>query len=62
MHDPPLGALTQLYAGTSPATKDSNGEFYIPWARHTGSSGCGIDDPKTGEELWSWLEEQVKDI
>ncbi|EJD04808.1 NAD-binding protein [Fomitiporia mediterranea MF3/22] len=57
----PFGALTQLYAGTSPAAKDINGAYLVPWAR---VAECRKDarDPKTAEELWHWCEEQVKDV
>ncbi|KAI5118804.1 hypothetical protein M0805_005146 [Coniferiporia weirii] len=61
MYKASYGALTQLYAGTSPDAKDLNGSFLVPWAR-VGSAGRGTGDSKTGEELWNWLEEQVKDI
>ncbi|KAH8114422.1 NAD-binding protein [Phellopilus nigrolimitatus] len=47
LYDVSYGALTQLWAGTSPEAKDHNGAFFIPWA---------------GEELWNWLEGQVKGI
>ncbi|KAL5519884.1 hypothetical protein ACEPAG_1544 [Sanghuangporus baumii] len=62
MYEPELGALTPLYAGTSPETLDSNGAFFVPWARRTESACPGSDDPQKAEELWNWLEEQVKDI
>ncbi|KAL5501740.1 RDH1_4 [Sanghuangporus vaninii] len=62
MYEPELGALTPLYAGTSPETLDSNGAFFVPWARRTESAGPGSDDPQKAEELWNWLEEQVKDV
>lgn len=57
----PLGALTQLYAGTSPETGDANGEYFIPWARR-GKATALTGDPETGKKLWEWCEEQVKDI
>ncbi|EJD04776.1 NAD-binding protein [Fomitiporia mediterranea MF3/22] len=61
VYPPPFGALTQLYAGTSPEARDLNGAYLIPWAR---VAECRKDarDPKTAEELWKWCEEQVKDI
>jgi len=52
------GALTQLWAGTSPETKDFNGKWLIPWAR-VGKMGPS-SDPKLGEKLWDWIEEQRK--
>ena len=29
----PIGALTQLYAGTAAEVRDMNGAYFIPWAR-----------------------------
>lgn len=57
----PMGALTQLYAGVAPEAKDLNGTYLIPWAR-VGDTRQDVKDPKAAEELWKWLEEQVKDI
>ncbi|KAG8980275.1 hypothetical protein FRB94_011995 [Tulasnella sp. JGI-2019a] len=54
-----FGALTQLWVGTSPETKDFNGKWCIPWAR-VGKIGAS-KDPKIGEKLWEWIEEQRKD-
>ncbi|CAA7262941.1 unnamed protein product [Cyclocybe aegerita] len=56
-----FGALTQLYAGTSPQGADMNGQFLIPWARPA-ALPSGARDPKLGEELWKWLEEQVAKV
>ncbi|KAF9780976.1 NAD(P)-binding protein [Thelephora terrestris] len=50
------GALTQLWAGTSPEGADLNGEYLVPWAR-VGKPRS--NDPSLGKELWNWLEEQV---
>lgn len=34
LHPAPLGAITQLYAGTSPAiTLAESGGYFVPWAR-----------------------------
>ncbi|KAK2462522.1 hypothetical protein APHAL10511_005492 [Amanita phalloides] len=60
-YDPSHGALTQLYAGTSPNAADINGKYLIPWAR-IGESSAISRDAMLGEKLWNWLEEQVKDI
>ncbi|KAH8115056.1 NAD-binding protein [Phellopilus nigrolimitatus] len=57
----PFGALTQLWGGTTPETAELNGKYLIPWAR-LGEPRADTQDPKTGEQLWDWLEEQVKDI
>jgi len=57
----PLGALTQLWAGTMPETENLNGKYLIPWAR-LGEARQETADPETGRRLWDWCEEQVKDI
>ena len=60
-YEAPLGALTQLRAGTSPEAADWNGKYLIPWARE-GDCRKEAKDPALGEKLWAWLEEQVKDL
>jgi len=57
----PLGATTQLYAGTAPEAASLNGEYFIPWARH-GSARKDTNDAAAGKALWEWIEEQVKDV
>jgi len=59
MYPAPQGALTQLWAGTSPETADLGGEYLIPWAR-VGTPRS--NDPELGRELWTWFEEQVADL
>jgi len=61
IYTPPMGALTQLRAGTSSEGAGFNGKYLIPWAR-LGPPPHGADDPISGERLWDWMEEQVKDI
>ncbi|EIM81872.1 NAD-P-binding protein [Stereum hirsutum FP-91666 SS1] len=51
------GALTQLCAGTSPATVDYNGKFLISWAR-LGEAPAVSGDPHSGKKLWEWLDQQ----
>ena len=56
----PMGALTQLYIGTSPDTLSHNGRWFIPWAREgefQGAKSAG----ELGPELWAWVEEQAKE-
>ncbi|KAG8996896.1 hypothetical protein FRB94_010995 [Tulasnella sp. JGI-2019a] len=56
-HPVQLGALTQLYVGTSSETVDANGQMFIPWARpyyHEPET----HDPRVEAELWEWIEEQ----
>ncbi|KAF8645275.1 hypothetical protein AX16_008099 [Volvariella volvacea WC 439] len=52
------GALTQLYAGTSPDGVTLNGKYLIPWGR-VGDAARSTDDLELGKQLWMWLEEQV---
>lgn len=60
---PPLGAITQLYAGTSPDVtieKDAGG-YFIPWARRGHVKRAeGLDDA-TGEKLWAHCEKLLED-
>ena len=36
-------------------------QYFVPWARIS-TPRKETQDPKVGEELWNWLEEQVKDV
>lgn len=36
-------------------------QYLIPWA-HVGEATSAANDLKKSAELWTWLEEQVKDI
>ncbi|KAJ7925904.1 NAD-binding protein [Mycena leptocephala] len=56
----PFGALTPLYGGVSTDSVDLNGKYLIPWAR-VGVMRKEAEDPKLGEKLWNWLEEQTKE-
>ncbi|KAG9122607.1 hypothetical protein FRC07_000945 [Ceratobasidium sp. 392] len=55
----PYGALTQLYAGTSPEGDTLSGQYLIPWARLS-KSRTDTRDEEAGRRLWAWLEKQVK--
>ncbi|KIL63262.1 hypothetical protein M378DRAFT_79922 [Amanita muscaria Koide BX008] len=55
------GALTQLYAATSPEAETLNGKYLIPWAR-VGEPDKNTQDANIGKQFWEWCEEQVKDI
>ncbi|CCM05434.1 uncharacterized protein FIBRA_07653 [Fibroporia radiculosa] len=55
------GALTQLYAGVAPDASKMSGKYLIPWAR-LGEARLDALEPKTGERLWKWMEEQVSSI
>lgn len=58
LHPTPMGAITQLWAGTSKEGAELNGKYLIPWAR-VGTPNPASQDPGLGEKLWSYLEEQV---
>ncbi|KAG2051641.1 NAD(P)-binding protein [Suillus hirtellus] len=60
-HDVSLGALTQLYAGTTAEGANLNGKYLVPWAR-IGNTRADAQDPQQASELWNWLEDQVKDL
>ncbi|KAI6102939.1 hypothetical protein F5141DRAFT_1217507 [Pisolithus sp. B1] len=55
------GALTQLYAGTSPEAARLGGQHLVPWAL-VGKCRPDTQDPQLGRELWAYLEEQVENI
>ncbi|EJF56822.1 NAD(P)-binding protein [Dichomitus squalens LYAD-421 SS1] len=59
LYPTPLGAITQLYAGTAPEALNYNGEFFIPWAR-VGRCRAEAYDDELGDKLWKWLEAEVK--
>jgi len=59
LHEGPKGALTQLWAGTSPETVDYNGAWFIPWAR-VGEIAGPAADLELAQRLWAWIEEQRK--
>lgn len=61
LYEASKGALTQLWAGTMPETRDFNGKYLIPWAR-VGTIRPETRDPKIGQDLWAWCEEQVKNV
>lgn len=54
------GALTPLYAATSPEAASLNGKYLVPWTR-VRPPKQETQDPQLGKALWDWLEEQVKD-
>ncbi|PIL29562.1 hypothetical protein GSI_08198 [Ganoderma sinense ZZ0214-1] len=54
------GALTPLYAATSTEALAYNGKYLRAWAR-PGQPHPASYDREQQEQLWSWLEEQVKD-
>lgn len=60
LYDVSLGALTQLYAGTTPEGRDLNGKYMIPWAR-VGECREDHNDAQAEGKLWQWLEAQVQE-
>ncbi|KAG2121877.1 hypothetical protein DEU56DRAFT_90952 [Suillus clintonianus] len=61
LYETSQGALTQLYAATSPEAASLNGKYLVPWAR-VRSPRQETQDAQLGKALWEWLEEQVKDM
>ncbi|RXW24428.1 hypothetical protein EST38_g1426 [Candolleomyces aberdarensis] len=57
----PMGALTQLWAGTTQEGATLNGKYLIPWAR-IGTGNPVLNDEKLGADLWKWFEDQVANI
>jgi len=61
LYQPRFGALTQLWAGTSPEGLTMNGKYLRPWAR-VGTAHPDSQDLELGKQLWTWLEEQVENV
>jgi NAD(P)-dependent dehydrogenase (short-subunit alcohol dehydrogenase family) len=69
LHDPKMGAYTELWAGLSPDVKlEDGGRFAIPWGRwHPEPRKDILESFKTKEEggtglaaqFWAWCEEQT---
>ncbi|KJA23089.1 hypothetical protein HYPSUDRAFT_40211 [Hypholoma sublateritium FD-334 SS-4] len=58
-YDISFGALTQLWAGTSPEGAELNGKVcLIPWARVGVPNEAG-QNAELAQELWKWSEEQL---
>lgn len=56
-----MGALTQLYAATSPkVTKADSGAYFAPWARKDKPIRSEVHNPALGTKLWDWCDEQMK--
>lgn len=55
-----MGAINQLYAGTSPTlTKSDSGKYFIPWAREA-IPAQGTQDPALADKLWAYLEKDTE--
>lgn len=44
-----------------PEAASLNGEYLVPWAR-VGPVQEDSRNSEVGEQLWKWLEDQVKDV
>jgi len=56
-----LGAITSLYAATSEAALQMNGEYLTAWARRQVPSKHA-QNREMAERLWKWCEEQVSNF
>ncbi|KAL6719844.1 hypothetical protein ACLMJK_001765 [Lecanora helva] len=56
LKSPQQGALTQLFAATSPAVK--TGQYYVPVAVENAGSKYS-QDPKLAAELWDWTDKEL---
>lgn len=55
------GALTQLWAGTSPEiTRKDSGAYMIPWARRGHLKHSKAKDEALADKLWEWCSQQAK--
>jgi|SRR5271156_4921510 len=57
----PMGAINQLYAGTSPElTLKDSGKYFIPWVRaHPPNSNLN-ENIELADKLWDFLENDTK--
>ncbi|KAH8822727.1 NAD-P-binding protein [Flagelloscypha sp. PMI_526] len=58
LHEPQDGAITLLWAGTSPEATEFNGKYLIPWARIAEPSSESKNE-LVASKLWCWLEDQI---
>ncbi|KAI0718979.1 NAD(P)-binding protein [Cerioporus squamosus] len=61
LHPASMGALTQLWAGTSPDGLQLGGEYLIPWAR-LGTAREETQDAQLGKKLWAWMENAIREV
>ncbi|RPD78174.1 NAD(P)-binding protein [Lentinus tigrinus ALCF2SS1-7] len=61
LHPASMGALTQLWAGTSIDGLQLGGEYLIPWAR-LGSAREETQDAQLGKKLWAWMENAIREL
>ncbi|KAJ7276686.1 NAD-P-binding protein [Mycena rebaudengoi] len=58
LYPAPMGAYTQLWAGTTASPTEINGEYLIPWAR-IGKAAPGAANAKLEKDMIAYLREQV---
>ncbi|KAH7101565.1 NAD(P)-binding protein [Auriculariales sp. MPI-PUGE-AT-0066] len=56
-----MGAINQMYAGTMPEAEKYSGKYLIPWVRE-GNGTKELRDVGTAQQLWDWLEQEVKHV
>ncbi|EJF62090.1 NAD(P)-binding protein [Dichomitus squalens LYAD-421 SS1] len=59
LYPAPMGALTQLYAGTTLEGANLGGKYLIPWAR-VGEARKETYNEETGRKLWEFLEDATR--
>jgi NAD(P)-dependent dehydrogenase (short-subunit alcohol dehydrogenase family) len=61
---PEYGALTQLYAATSPEVEERGyrGQYFVPTAQHKPNLPDYATDEAAQEQLWEWTEKTVERI
>ncbi|KAJ7065637.1 NAD-P-binding protein [Mycena amicta] len=60
-HPTPMGALTQLWAGTVAHPAEIHGQYIVPWGK-VGKPDKRAADTKLRADVMRFLEEQVKDF
>ncbi|KAI8801918.1 hypothetical protein BJ742DRAFT_834956 [Cladochytrium replicatum] len=60
---PVQGALTQVYAATSPEIegKDYRGQYFVPVGKHVKNAGAAAEDKELRDRLWAYSEKLVKE-
>lgn len=59
MYPAHMGAITPMYAATSPELQRADsGSYFIPWARH-GTPSQGTQDVDLAMKLWDFLRDDV---
>lgn len=56
-----MGALTQLYVGTTAPEGEIRGKYFIPWARE-GKAIAPSDDVQLRQQVKEWMDKQLASI